>query len=131
MEPEKMKHILLAVGFVLAVGGCGPDIIEEAHQKNLALIEEEYQRNVKLVTEQNAFNDRALECMLLASELPIGASETDLPCRRNDGLVDYAHINLTTTRAGSISQWVYEGPNGQTAYLYFNELGKLVAKQLY
>jgi hypothetical protein len=69
--------------------------------------------------------------MLAAYRLEIGtASEEDLPCREPDGSIAYAHVNLSASEAGSLSQWVYEGPRGQAAYLYFDRRGILRAKQL-
>jgi hypothetical protein len=105
MELEGMKHIALAAA--LLVDGCGANAFDEI-EKDKARIEEEHQEHLKqLLAEQKTWEEDALECRRRARDLPIGVSEDQLPCCRNDAHGDYiayAHVNLTTTRAGSTSQ---------------------------
>jgi hypothetical protein len=122
-----------AIGFaaLLAITACTSDyesIIAETEAKNMAVIHQSAERQMALLREQHEYENRLLACITAAGGLQIGvATEKDLPCRS----VDYPRINLMTTAAGSTAQYVYDGPNGHAAYLYFDENGKLVAKQLF
>jgi hypothetical protein len=115
----------LILAALLVLSSCATNDTDEHMSKQRQVRRLEIMKPFGYTEKIQALELAMISCMHDAELLEIGvATSADLPCKDDDW-----HVNTTTTAAGITAKYVYPGPNGSDALLYFDVSGKLVAKQ--